>query len=104
LVKLNCEPDAGDAGVIVPVVMTPFSAMLPIGEAGQYSSYAEVSAKAGAAVAAYIANIAPLPPNNPVTTAATARPLLLDLLIIPPCSAPHWCDTVLVTHEPLRSP
>ena len=83
---------------MVPVVMTPFSTMLPTGVPGQYSSYAEESANAGAAVAANMANTPPLPATNPVTTAATARPLRLDLPIIPPPfggTLASMCVTVL---------
>jgi len=105
LVRLNCAPDAGAAGVMVPVVITPFSTMLPTGVPGQYSSYAEESANAGAAVAANIANTPPLPATNPVTTAATARPVRLDLPIIPPLFGGTFCipEFTFLPGRPRRS-
>ncbi len=90
---------------MVPVVITPFSTMLPTGVPGQYSSYAEESANAGAAVAANIANTPPLPATNPVTTAATARPLRLDLPIIPPLFGGTFCipEFTFLPGRPRRS-
>ena len=90
---------------MVPVVITPFSTMLPTGVPGQYSSYAEESANAGVAVAANMANMPPLPATNPVTTAATARPLRLDLAIIPPLFGGTFCihEFTFLPGRPRRS-
>ncbi len=98
-VRLNVAPAAGAAGVMVPDVTTLFNTMLPTGVFGQYSSYGEEAANADGAAAANSANMPPAP-ASPTTTAATARPLRLDLAIIPPLFG-DTCTSISVASSPV---
>jgi len=82
LVRLNCEPAVGDAGVMVPVDVALLSTIVPTGVPGQYTSNGCESANAGDTHAVRSAIAPTLTANNPAST--TANRLRTNLAMFPP--------------------